>query len=216
MSKKSIILKNCYQCGSTENLTRDHIPPENLFPSPKPSNLITVICCKNCNEKFKLIDESFRVFASSVYNRSEAGDWIWNNKVMKSTFKRSPKLKAAVAKNIGPVQGKINGKIVQRMGLTYPEKQLEDYLIKLTKGLTRHFNPEIDIDYSRAEFKISNIVPSQAVIDMLYEKHFYVERGNGVFRMWRMFSKDIPPISIWVFVFYDGLMFSVEVNPISL
>ena len=208
MSK--MIAKSCYICYSTENLTKDHIPPKNLFPNPKPSNLITVWCCKKCNEKFSLIDESFRVFVSSVINRSKSGEWIWNNKVMGSSFKRSPKLKQVTIKSLVPLQSKVNGTTIQETGMTYPVEKTKKYLIKLTKGFTRHFNPEID--YTQAKFKINNIIPNQQIVDMLDSKYFYVERGNGVFRMWRMFVKGMGAKSVWVYVFYDGLMFMVEVN----
>lgn len=203
-------MKNCYLCNLTENLTKDHIPPKNLFPSPKPTDLITVWCCKKCNEKFSLIDESFRVFTSSVINRSKSGEWIWNNKVMESSFKRSPKLKQATIKSLVPLQAEINGIKIQETGMTYPVKKTKEYLVRLTKGFTKHFNPEID--YSHANFKISNIIPNQQIVDMLYRKFFYVEKGHGVFRMWRMFVKDMGAKSVWVYVFYDGLMFMVKVN----
>ncbi len=203
-------MKNCYLCGATENLTKDHIPPKNLFPSPKPNNLITVWCCKKCNEKFSLIDESFRVFTSSVVNRSKSGSWIWSNKVMESSFKRSPKLKQATIKSLVPLETEINGIKVQQTGMTYPVKKTKEYLVRLTKGFTKHFNPEID--YSNAKFKINNIIPNQQIVDMLYQKYFYVERGDGVFRMWRVFVKDMGAKSLWVYVFYDGLMFMVEVD----
>lgn len=203
-------MKNCYLCNSTENLTKDHIPPKNLFPSPKPTNLITIWCCKKCNGKFSLIDESFRVFTSSVINRSRSGEWIWNNKVMDSSFKRSPKLKQSTIKSLVPLQAEINGINVQETGMTYPVKKTKEYLVRLTKGFTKHFNPEIN--YSHANFKVSNIIPNQQIVDMLYRKFFYVEKGDGVFRMWRMFVKDMGAKSIWVYVFYDGLMFMIEVD----
>lgn len=201
-------MKSCYLCGSIENLTRDHIPPKNLFPSPKPTDLITIWCCRECNEKFSLIDESFRVFTSSVINRSKSGEWIWDNKVMRSSFKRSPNLKQATVKSLVPLQSEINGIKVQQTGMTYPIKKTKEYIVRLTKGFTKHFNPEID--YSQAKFKINNIIPNQRIVDMLYQKFFYVEKGNGVFRMWRMFVKDMGAKSVWVYVFYDGLMFMVE------
>ena len=203
-------MKNCYLCNSTVNLTKDHIPPKNLFPSPKPTDLITVWCCKKCNEKFSLIDESFRVFTSSVINRSKSGEWIWSNKVMESSFKRSPKLKQATIKSLVPLQAEINGIKIQETGMTYPVKKTKEYLVRLTKGFTKHFNPEIN--YSLANFKISNIIPNQQIVDMLYKKFFYVEKGEGVFRMWRMFVKNMGTKSVWVYVFYDGLMFMIEVD----
>ncbi len=203
-------MKNCYLCGSTVKLTKDHIPPKNLFPSPKPTNLATVLCCKKCNEKYTLVDESFRIFVSSTLNRSKAGQWIWDNKVMNSSFRRSSNLKMATRKSLVPIKAQINGQIMPATGMTYPIKKAKKYLTRLTKGFTRYFNPEID--YSKAKFKVMNIIPNRQIVDMLYQKFFYVEKGEGVFRMWRMFVKGQEPMSIWVFVFYDDLMFMVEVN----
>jgi hypothetical protein len=63
--------KTCIYCGSCENITVDHIPPKALFPEPRPSNLLTVPCCKKCNESFSKDDEYFRtvlVSCAAVYS----------------------------------------------------------------------------------------------------------------------------------------------------
>lgn len=54
----------CIYCGSKEDLTKDHIPPKNLFPKPRPSNLMTVPCCNDCNGSFSLDDEYIQVMFS--------------------------------------------------------------------------------------------------------------------------------------------------------
>lgn len=203
-------METCYLCGSKNNLTKDHIPPKNLFPPPKPSNLATVLCCKKCNEEYSLIDESFRVFVSSTLNRSKAGMWIWDNRVMGSSFKRSLKLKALTKNSLVPIKALINNQIMPATGMTYPIEKANKYLIRLTKGFTRYYNPEID--YTKAKFKVSNIIPNQQIVDMLFQKLFYVEKGEGVFRMWRMFAKGHLPLSVWVYVFYDDLMFMVAME----
>jgi hypothetical protein len=51
----------CVYCGVVGPITRDHVPPENLFPEPRPTNLITVPACEACNNGFKLDDEYFRL-----------------------------------------------------------------------------------------------------------------------------------------------------------
>ncbi len=50
----------CVFCGKTEGLTSDHIPPDNLFPTPRPSNLITVPSCLDCNRGSSKDDTYFR------------------------------------------------------------------------------------------------------------------------------------------------------------
>ena len=51
-------LQPCVYCGSTSDLTWDHIPPKNLFNKPRPQ-LITVRACRNCNSGFRLDDDYF-------------------------------------------------------------------------------------------------------------------------------------------------------------
>lgn len=51
----------CAYCGAIGPVTRDHVPPENLFPEPLPLKMITVPACDACNGSFKLDDEYFRL-----------------------------------------------------------------------------------------------------------------------------------------------------------
>ena len=61
MKKKSKIREGaCIYCGVVGTLTKDHVPPRNLFPKPH-LGLITVPSCAGCNGSFKLDDEYFRL-----------------------------------------------------------------------------------------------------------------------------------------------------------
>jgi hypothetical protein len=53
--------KNCIYCGKSTDLSWDHLPPQNLFPPPRPSNLVTVPACRDCNGGFSRDDEYFRL-----------------------------------------------------------------------------------------------------------------------------------------------------------
>lgn len=55
----------CAYCGAIGSVTRDHVPPQNLFPEPLPTDLITVPACDACNSAFKLDDEYFRLAITS-------------------------------------------------------------------------------------------------------------------------------------------------------
>jgi hypothetical protein len=52
--------KRCVYCGSSEKLSKDHIPPKCLYSKPYPANLITVPSCEACRKKTTLDDEYFR------------------------------------------------------------------------------------------------------------------------------------------------------------
>ena len=59
------IIRECAFCGMMKPVTRDHIPPRNLFPKPRSSNLITVPCCEDCRIGWSDDDEYFRLHAIS-------------------------------------------------------------------------------------------------------------------------------------------------------
>ncbi len=55
------ILKQCAYCGSADGLTDDHVPPKNVFPKPRPNDLITVPACATCVAGTPKDDEYFRL-----------------------------------------------------------------------------------------------------------------------------------------------------------
>lgn len=184
-------MDKCYLCGSTENLTRDHVPPEGFFPPPKPTNLITLPCCENCHWPLSLQDEAFRLWVASVANASDAGLWILRNRVIGSSFKRSPKLFANVRKFAAMRQLRLPGKTVTVPTLAIPQGRAKIVLIRITKGLLTYFHP--DYDLSRDEFKVfcpSPVPKNQATIFSLMQACKHDSRGNGVFDFWHNITMD--------------------------
>jgi hypothetical protein len=106
----------CYLCGATEDLTRDHVPPANLFPEPRPNNLITVPCCRSCNQSYSLDDEAMRVWLAAAATRSASGEQIWRERVVGRTFRRSPALRASFAQTAIRV-------LAERNGIRFPPSQ---------------------------------------------------------------------------------------------
>ncbi len=203
----------CFNCGTPDDLTDDHIPPEGFFPEPKPNNLITVRACKTCNNGFSKDDEAFRLWVSSSVFRNEAGDTIWNTHVIPSFAKRNGKL----AKNIQPylkfkeVEGMVGMGIKLKVPtFSIPEDRAQKFLIRTTKGLLRRFHPEYD--YSEVEFVALHVPPTIEGVKTATELTgmlAYDQRGNGVFRFWRGFPEDAPKKGVWVYLFYDGACFVV-------
>jgi hypothetical protein len=76
--------ETCIYCGEPRPLTRDHVPPQSIFPNPKPSNLITVPARQDCNGGFKLDDEYFRTFVVTGSYRSSAARSLWDRKTIGS------------------------------------------------------------------------------------------------------------------------------------
>ena len=68
MTKKR--MGECVHCGAVGKLTRDHIPPRNLFATPPP-NMLTVPSCEACNGGSSGDDEYFRM---ALTFRHDSGD----------------------------------------------------------------------------------------------------------------------------------------------
>jgi len=60
MAKRKRRRGECVYCSEVRPLTRDHVPPRNLFGAAPPDNLITVPCCTVCNGRASKDDEYFR------------------------------------------------------------------------------------------------------------------------------------------------------------
>src|SRR5271157_204054 len=52
----------CVYCGTFDFLHMDHVPPKNLFEPHARTNLVTVPCCRNCNNAASDDDQYFLVF----------------------------------------------------------------------------------------------------------------------------------------------------------
>lgn len=196
-------MSRCYLCGSTENLTRDHIPPESFFPPPKPTNLITVPCCEKCHKPLCLQDEAFRVWVAAAADKSPAGHWIWEQGVVESSFKRSPKLFDNVRKHVQMSQFRLPDRIVEVPTITIPKERAKIVLIRITKGLLTHFYPQYN--FSKDVFKVACPAPipeHQENIHSLMRVGKHVSRGDGVFDFWHGFTVEKNG-GFWVYFFYQ-------------
>jgi hypothetical protein len=204
----TLMSDKCYLCRSTAN-TRDHIPPKGFFPIPGPDNLITVPCCKKCNQGWSLDDDEARTYLTLEFRRSNAADWIWQEKVLGSTMMRRPRFREEVLSRVGdPIINPLDGSTINPVEL--PEMLIR-FVIRVTKGLIRNYFP--DYDYSSSAFDVKRIEPTdenlRAVHQALAYTTRYDERGDGVIR-YRYGISDTGHSGIWFIVFYDANWYLVQ------
>lgn len=60
----------CVICDKNPATTSDHIPPKGVFPRPRPSDLITIPACVECNKITQNLDEEFRVFINMFVGKT--------------------------------------------------------------------------------------------------------------------------------------------------
>jgi 5-methylcytosine-specific restriction endonuclease McrA len=70
----------CIYCGAAEDLTVDHVPPKNLFPKPRPSDLITVPACRTCNKSYERDDDYFRLAMTVLGEANPVAGQLWREK----------------------------------------------------------------------------------------------------------------------------------------
>ena len=221
MKDKKNKLGICSICGKERELTREHIPPKGIFIKPRPKNTITVFSCKNCNQNTKLDDEYFRFWvAAGAHPNSKLGA-VWKNKVVGSSFKRSP----ALLKKIQDDHRKLLNHHAKTPLKTYDNEIVPDELLyrcymvdaeridkvvrKIVRGLYFHH--------------FSEPLPSNVDISLLFEpinidilKSIIIARKgmvggkDGEFIYWFKFDDKEPSFSRWVLFFYLQNYLKVE------
>lgn len=83
----------CALCGKTSPVTREHVPPKNLYLPPRPRNTITVPVCEPCNHGYHLDDEYFRVYVATGAKPNTRLARLWKERVVGSSFVRGGGLK---------------------------------------------------------------------------------------------------------------------------
>jgi len=204
-------IEKCYLCGVTENLTNDHLPPKAFFPPKFRENLITVRCCRKCNEGFSMDDEAMLIWLTSVAAINEKGLWVLRNRVA-PILKKKTKLRSRVKEHIKIETFQFpTGQV--RLPLSYmPDARGDRFMVRLTKGFLRKFYP--DYDYSNDTFTAQCAKPFNLAEwthwqnIMPFVAHTHDSRGDGVIDFWHKLPSD-DDMGAWVFLFYRAALFVV-------
>ncbi len=201
-------MANCYLCGikliKNKNKSRDHVPPDCIFPVKKPLNLITVPCCIKCNGKFKELDEKMRNhFAILAGDKSQD----LGKKSTRELFRNNKKMDEFISNTqLYPSLKDKNG----HHGLLYyfDEDEINLWLIRLVKG----------IYFKKNKTRLENVefsVKQHPDINPPSCKLFHFEEGLEYcpYFVYKMLTDDKNKnLTHWILMFYDHLIFQVTVN----
>src|SRR5579872_7420334 len=82
MPKKPKKIKICALCGANDVIGGyDHLPPQAIFPKPRPQNLITVPACFQCNNGGSKDDEIFKTFLAFILGSSPTTDSLFKSAI---------------------------------------------------------------------------------------------------------------------------------------
>ena len=217
MYKKSDIkFGECVYCGIYKTIDYDHIPPINIFSKPRPSNLIKVPSCHNCNGGSSKDDEYFWITLSIredvinhpvVYQNRTIIDRAMNNpnKVeLRKSFDNSIKISEAFSK-CGIFIG-------EKHFLDVKLERLNRVAERIIKGLYYHHTNSILGKGFKSVAYITDCVNTQSWenIKKLYESLRFEKSyriGNNVFEYKYKVTYDNNKVSLWILKFYDKIHF---------
>jgi hypothetical protein len=127
----------CVYCGDKPGTTNDHVPPQNLFPKPKPLNMVTVPCCEQCQAKYKKDEDVFMAWITfGPAGVTAAGKLLWNQK-LKRTYKKDRGVRNIIAKSFKQVNLETPGGIYlgKKLGISIDSERKNNVLGKIVRGL---------------------------------------------------------------------------------
>lgn len=206
----------CVYCGTLGEITYDHVPPKNLFPRPRPSNLITVPSCKRCNNSASKDDEYLR---NSIVMRSDVGEHEAANMVLSTAL-------SALAR---PQQRMFNREFTEGISVVWLRSMVSDliapalaYTVKM-KRLIRVFNRIArGLYYHERKERIPTMCSVVSlmdiddtdwhIIDSLMSQP-YKSIGDGVFSYRPRYAEDSRFAAFWQIVLYDSIRVISLSNP---
>jgi hypothetical protein len=190
-------------------MTDEHSVPRAMFPTEKRANLIKVPACDACNQSYKKDDEYFRTVIAGASFADPVGRRIWDEKVVRSTLKRSPRLSAALVSRLVDIDIKTPAGVY----LGIQEALLVDFgrvnrvLEKIVRGLYFHHEGR----RLSKQIKISiRSAPSGGDLEGIGEEVVHCTIGDGsVFQYGYRIHEGDRRISVWFFCFYRSVIFAV-------
>ena len=226
----------CVYCGLEEPdsryRTRDHVPPKNSFPEPRPSDLITVPSCRSCNETASMDDEFFRLM---VAGKLDAHDHPQAQEVFESIIRSFQRPQARgfsrqVLDNLIDVDMYLEGGVYIGQGVGYRVDRPDyDRLDLVTERMIRglywdKFTVRLPnsctikcYEIARLETKVDrkNLEDLGVIFKPMIERQPDATIGNGVFEYWVERAEDNDLGSAWILRFYKRVWFFGLTTPSS-
>jgi hypothetical protein len=208
----------CIYCGTGPAGSVDHVPPEGFFPRPRPKNLITVPCCRPCNEGFSMDDQYARTVIALRQDVAIQPRLIQLRQSTVASLERpeNQRFRTMLAENLKHVPVRLASGIVTppQPILFHSRRRLVGWFKRLFRGLHYHeagasapddFEIEVTFGDEHPEFV------AQYVQWCRSRDHRVL--GDGVFEYQWMPVPDRPEASIWWIEFYHCMAVAGFIHP---
>jgi hypothetical protein len=129
--------KLCAICGENEATTKDHIPPQGLYPKPRANNLRlnTVPACAQCNNGASVVDEEFKVLI-----RFSTGEHQRNPLVALDSIARTVGKNQKIANQIFSTKRDIwaklkDGTVKPMVSISFDKQKYDSVIQRISRGL---------------------------------------------------------------------------------
>lgn len=214
----------CIYCGEREGRTRDHVPPQCLFGTPR-SNLITVPCCEMCRKRQSLDDE---YFVQRIVMRNDVGDnpsAAYAADAARRSFTKPKKERStrALLRSIRQLPIYTDGGLYLGHVPTYEAdlKRLCNVIERTTLGLYYYeYGHPLPGSHSCVTYALEGFASAEpevkAFIKQVMEEAWLGQKrelGNGVFT-YCFRELDTPqPVTLWAFLVYSRVEFMSLTKP---
>lgn len=213
----------CAYCGRITPITDDHVPPQNLFAKPRPSNLIKVPSCKECHSENKQVsqdDEYFRLMLTLREDIANHPDVEQILPVVLRSLARPDKVGFAksLLKSIKEVNVRTQRGLYLSSKPSYDVNlaRLDNVAKRIAKGLfyyeTGHRLPDEYEVVAYSESGLRNLTDDvkqdlQAIIIHPLMSNVPKIIGKQVFSYRVSYSDTDANVSVWLFIFYERVAF---------
>ena len=206
--------KLCIYCGERVATTKDHVPPQCLFPKPLPPNMITVPSCEICNKKYGKDDERIRNLLTSL-DVTENNPGIIND----ISLRRDRSLERKQGKSnlehmissMKLVEVRTDEGIILGNSLAFNLDQdlMDNFFERMTRGLIHY---ERGLEAIKGGFKWHMSLTKEQFKSLSYSnKKFFMSGklniiGENIFK-YVVYAKPGSSSSIFLLNFFEGIEF---------
>jgi hypothetical protein len=211
----------CYNCGSDEAGTTEHVIARTLIPEPRPNNLITVPGCRSCNEAISLDEEYLRDRLSAAVGGPDCEapptwDVAWRS--MQRDEARGKKL--AFFKDALTLSKAVQTKSgLSNMAIQLETRRVNRVIEKMVRGFYFHFFKNLLGDVEFQIDMLSSVNPGGdrtvilQVMDKIYESPTWAKNFGPYTSALCSLAEDNDRAGIWCFKLFGQHIAVAVVGP---
>lgn len=202
--------KTCVYCAENPGVTDDHVPPKSFFPRPRPSNLITVPACIECNSGAGKDEDYFlATFMFSAAGITDAGRALWRERLHRMFLKNvGLKRKMANGFSSAPESTPAGIYVGRRMTLQFDEQRFNSVVRKIVRGLYYfEYGEALPAKKEVITSFLSTKARFETAVAYADQLGWGKQRWPGIFEYRCARLPDAPQVSMWLMRYYSNTYF---------